>query len=187
MLAAVRHRVPAMMMKKAPHFLIALRQSSSSISYLREIDGVPKPGAFSRATTHGGLVYVSGTGASSNDTGSVETTPMTAAEETCGALENISKILKAANSSVDRIVNATMLISDPKDYAECNEAYVAFLKEHGCVELPSRATALWGVPTNAKVAFSCVAAVADQTDNKRDDHEHAPGEGGGWTRERLCP
>ena len=52
-----------------------------------------------------------------------------------------------------------MLLSDPNDYAECNGAYVEFFAEHGGAELPSRSTALWGVPTTAKVAFSVIAAV----------------------------
>ena len=151
--AALRHRPSVSNSSRA---LLAVTRRI--ISYLREVDGVPKPGAFSRATTHNGLVYVSGTGAS-NDTASGPVEMMTAADETRGALENISKILNAANTSIDRIVSATMLLSDPSYYAECNEAYVAYLAQHGCAELPSRATALWGVPTSAKVAFSCVAAV----------------------------
>ena len=38
------------------------------ITYLGAVTGVPASGAFSRATTHDGMVYVSGTGGA-NDTG----------------------------------------------------------------------------------------------------------------------
>ena len=52
-----------------------------------------------------------------------------------------------------------MLLTDKEDYAECNRAYVQFFRERGVVELPARSTAMWGVPTTAKVAFSAVAIV----------------------------
>ena len=119
---------------------------------------MPKPTAVTqsaRATVHGNMVYVSGTGATQN-----ETEPLSTMEETLGALENVAKILHAANSSVDRIVNVTMLLSDPHDYADCNEAYVEFFKRHG-ENLPSRSTAKWGGPPNLKVAFGCIAATRE--------------------------
>ena len=78
--------------------------------------------------------------------------------ETRAALENIAKILAAAGSSPDRIVTATMLLTDKDDYAKCNTAYCDYFREHGGAELPARSTALWGVPTSARVAFSVVAA-----------------------------
>ncbi|CAK0860391.1 unnamed protein product [Prorocentrum cordatum] len=130
------------------------------ISYFRAVDGVPAPGAFSRATVHNGLVYVSGTGAD-NDTAGGAVPEMTAAEETLRALENVATILRATGSSPDQIVSASMLLSNRDDYAECNAAYVDFFSKHGGPELPARSTALWGVPTTAKVAFSVVAVQPD--------------------------
>ncbi len=50
-----------------------------------------------------------------------------------------------------------MLITDPADYAECNAEYV----KHFPGGLPARHTARFGVPTEAKVAFSCIALAAD--------------------------
>lgn len=45
---------------------------------------------------------------------------------------------------------------------QANRAYVAFFEEHGLAgRLPARSTAMWGVPTTAKVAFSVVAAAGD--------------------------
>ena len=46
-----------------------------------------------------------------------------------------------------------MLITDPADYAECNAEYVKHFP-HG---LPARHTARFGVPTEAKVGFACIA------------------------------
>jgi len=52
------------------------------------------------------------------------------------------------------VVNVTMLLSSKDDYKECNEEYVKWWPAES---LPTRATALWGVPTEAKVGFSCIA------------------------------
>jgi 2-iminobutanoate/2-iminopropanoate deaminase len=164
------------------------RSLCSAIRYLPAVEGAPPPGAFSRATVHGGLVYVSGTGGAENDTGGHVTT-LTATEETSRALANVATVLRAAGSSPKNIVTAQMLLTDKSHCtlcllclapstsryslhlprraawflradAECNAAYVAWFAEHGGPDLPARTTALWGVPTAAKVAFSVVAAVS---------------------------
>jgi 2-iminobutanoate/2-iminopropanoate deaminase len=115
----------------------------------------PAPGAFSRATRAAGLVFVSGTGAG-NDIGG---TPRdgTAAQQTRWALENVETILRAAGSSLDRVVQVTLLIQDPSDYHEINAEYVT----HFPKGLPARHTARFGVPTRAKVAFACIALGPD--------------------------
>jgi 2-iminobutanoate/2-iminopropanoate deaminase len=115
----------------------------------------PAPGAFSRATRAAGLVFVSGTGAG-NDVGG-RPKGGTAADQARGAIENIAAILKAAGTSLDRVVQVTMLITDPADYHEINAEYV----KHFPNGLPARHTARFGVPTTAKVAFACIALAGD--------------------------
>src|ERR1700682_152712 len=88
----------------------------------------PAPGAFSRATRAAGLVFVSGTGAR-NDLGR-QAREGTAAEQTRGALENVATVLAAAGSSLERVVQVTLLIQDPADYHEINAEYVKHLP-HG--------------------------------------------------------
>jgi len=66
-------------------------------------------------------------------------------------------VLSTANSRLDRLVQITMLITDPADYDACNAEYV----KHFPCGLPARQTARFGVPTEAKVAFSCIALVAE--------------------------
>ena len=100
-----------------------------------------------------------GTGGAENDTATGKVSELTVHEETLLALANIGKILDATNSSFGRIVSAQMLLTDKSDYHEANRAYVEFFKRLGLPDLPARSTALWGVPTSAKVAFSVVAAV----------------------------
>jgi 2-iminobutanoate/2-iminopropanoate deaminase len=51
------------------------------------------------------------------------------------------------------VVQVTMLITDPSDYEACNAEYV----KHFPGGLPARQTVRFGVPTDAKVAFSCIA------------------------------
>ncbi|NBW15940.1 MAG: hypothetical protein EBR82_48950, partial [Caulobacteraceae bacterium] len=55
--------------------------------------------------------------------------------------------------SLGRVVQMTMLITDPADYAACNAEYV----RHFPGGLPARHTARFGVPTDARVAFACIA------------------------------
>ena len=69
------------------------------------------------------------------------------------ALATLDLILREAGSDLSRAVQVTMLITDPADYDACNEEYV----KHFPGGLPARHTARFGVPTEAKVAFSCIA------------------------------
>ncbi len=115
----------------------------------------PEPGAtrpFSRATVAAGLVFVSGHSAPHDPAAGVHRgeTPQ---EEVRNALAMLGRILVQAGSSLDRAVQVTMLITDPADYAACNEEYV----RHFPGGLPARHTARFGVPTEARVAFSCIA------------------------------
>ncbi|MEO3472246.1 RidA family protein [Roseomonas sp. CAU 1739] len=112
--------------------------------------GEPRP--FSRATRAGGLVYVSGHSAPHDPAAGIHR-GATAAEQTRNALAMVDAILREAGSSLDRAVQVTMLITDPADYAECNAEYV----KHFPNGLPARHTARFGVPTEAKVAFACIA------------------------------
>ena len=98
----------------------------------------PAPGAFSRATRAAGLVFVSGTGAG-NDIGGAPREG-TAAEQTRWALENVAAILRAAGSSLDRVVQVTLLIQDPADYHEINAEYVS-ISRRGCRRGTRRASA----------------------------------------------
>ena len=81
----------------------------------------------------------------------------TAAEQVRNALAAIGETLRSAGSSLDRVVQVTMLITDPADYDACNAEYVKHFP-HG---LPARHTARFGVPTEAKVAFACIALAGD--------------------------
>lgn len=117
--------------------------------------GSPRP--FSEATRAGGLVFVSGHSAPHDPERGI-LRGETPADEVRNALAKVASILAAAGSSLDRVVQMTMLITDPADYAACNAEYV----KHFPGGLPARHTARFGVPTEARVAFACIA-LADET------------------------
>ena len=121
--------------------------------------GQPEPGSprpFSAATRAGGLVFVSGHSAPHDPSRGIFRGD-SPADEVRNALALIARILEDAVSSLDRVVQATMLITDPADYAACNAEYV----KHFPKGLPARHTARFGVPTEARVAFSCIALAGD--------------------------
>ncbi|MBR0641865.1 RidA family protein [Plastoroseomonas hellenica] len=107
---------------------------------------------FSRAVKAAGMVWVSGHSAPHDPARGIHRGE-TAADEVRNALNFIAGLLAEAGSSLDRVVQVTMLISDRADYAACNAEYV----KHFPNGLPARHTALFGVPTEAKVGFACIA------------------------------
>jgi 2-iminobutanoate/2-iminopropanoate deaminase len=107
----------------------------------------PQPGEkrpFARATKAAGLVFVSGI------SGGVAGT---ATEETAAALNNMKAVLEEAGSSMERVVEVTLLITNSADYDEINAEY----KKHFPAGLPARHTVRFGVPTTAKCGFACIA------------------------------
>jgi 2-iminobutanoate/2-iminopropanoate deaminase len=111
---------------------------------------------FSRATRAAGLIFVSGHSAPHDPARGLDRGD-TAALQVRNALRHVAEILRDAGSSLDRVVQVTMLITDPADYPACNAEYV----KHFPGGLPARHTARFGVPTDAKVAFSCIALAGE--------------------------
>jgi 2-iminobutanoate/2-iminopropanoate deaminase len=120
-----------------------------------EFFGQPEPGdtrPFSRFVKAAGMIWVSGHSAPHDPERGIHR-GATPADEVRNALALIASLLTEAGSSLDRVVQVTMLISDRADYAACNAEYV----KHFPGGLPARHTALFGVPTDARVGFACVA------------------------------
>ena len=116
----------------------------------------PQKLPFSRATRAAGLVFVSGHSAP-HDPANGRPRPDSPQGQVREALATVARILEEAGSSLERVVQVTMLITDPTDYDACNEEYV----KHFPNGLPARHTARFGVPTDARVAFACVALAGD--------------------------
>ncbi len=115
---------------------------------------------FSRATRAGGWVFVSGHAAPHDPTLGIERGE-SVTQEVRNALNLIKQILQDAGSTLEQVVQVTMLITDPNDYEECNQEYI----KHFPNGLPARHTARFGVPTSARVAFSCIAIAGNQSES----------------------
>ena len=76
---------------------------------------------YSQAVRSGGFVFVSGQGPLDAKTGEVVGT--TIQEQTAQSLRNVSAILQAAGTSLDRVVSATFILADPDDFAGMNEEW----------------------------------------------------------------
>ena len=77
---------------------------------------------FSHAVKAAGLVFVSGTAPYSPETGKL--VGDTIQEQTAQSLRNISAILSAAGTSLDRAVSATVILANEDDFAGMNEEWL---------------------------------------------------------------
>ncbi len=83
----------------------------------------PKPpAAYSQAVKTAGLVFVSGTFPIDPETGKIEA--QTVQEQTRQCLKNISAILEAAGSSIERILSATVILAEEEDFSGMNEEWL---------------------------------------------------------------
>lgn len=80
---------------------------------------------FSRSVSNDEWVFVAGTTGFDYET---MTLPESAYEQTLAAWDNVKTALEAAGSSLDEIVNYTMVITDPADLAEVSSAMVERLR-----------------------------------------------------------
>ena len=80
------------------------------------------PPTYSEAVRAGGLVFVSGTGP--HDPVSGKIVGDTIQEQTRQCLKNISAILEAADSSLEGIVSATVILLEETDFTGMNEEWV---------------------------------------------------------------
>ena len=93
-----------------------------SRNIVRTLEAPPSPPTFSQAVKAAGLVFVSGTGPIDPGTGKIKGD--TVQEQTRQCLTNIAAILKAAGSSMDKIVSATVILLEEEDFAGMNEEWV---------------------------------------------------------------
>jgi len=102
-----------------------------------------------------GWVFCSGQIPVDPDTG--ELSRGDAAEQADLVLRNLSAVLEAAGSSLDRVVKTTVFLADIGDFAAVNGVYARHFGEHR----PARATVQAGaLPKGCAVEIECVARVA---------------------------
>ena len=113
-------------------------------------------GPYSQAIKAGGFVFVSGQIPIDPQTGQFVAGGV--AEQTEQVLKNLSAVLEAAGSSLDRVVKTTVFLADMKEFTGMNEVYATFFSGPP----PSRATvAAAGLPRDARVEIEAVALASE--------------------------
>ena len=112
-------------------------------------------GPYSQAVKVGNLVFTAGQVALDPQTGKMVEGDVTAQAEQ--VLKNLTAVLQAAGSSLDRVVKATVFLADMNDYAAVNAVYGRYLGS----EPPARsAVQVAGLPLGARVEIELIA-IAD--------------------------
>lgn len=110
-------------------------------------------GPYSQATKSNNVVYVSGQLPIDPATGALSTEDI--AGQTKLVMNNISNILEAAGSSLDKILMTTILVADLSDFGAINEAYGSFFEK----DAPARACyQVAALPKNASIEVAVIAA-----------------------------
>jgi reactive intermediate/imine deaminase len=85
-------------------------------------------GHYSQAVVHNGFVFVAGQ--LGGDPARPGVVPPTIEEQTENALKNVSAILAAAGSSLDRVVQMTVYVSDIALWSQVNATYAKIMGSH---------------------------------------------------------
>lgn len=93
-------------------------------------------GPYSQAIEVNGMVYTSGVIPVVPESGEI---PEGSASQAKQALTNLSNLLKAAGSGMDKVVKTTVFIKEMNDFAAINEVYETFFSSdfpaRSCVEV----------------------------------------------------
>jgi 2-iminobutanoate/2-iminopropanoate deaminase len=110
-------------------------------------------GAYSQAVVTGGLVFTAGQIPLHPDGHLVEGDVRV---QTHQALDNLSAVLDAAGSGLDRAVKCTVFLADMNDFAAMNEVYGSYFVG----DPPARsAVEVARLPRDVRVEIECVAEV----------------------------
>jgi 2-iminobutanoate/2-iminopropanoate deaminase len=120
-------------------------------------EGAPKPfgGApYNQAIRAAGLVFCAGQVGLEPASGTLVDGGVEA--QARRAMENLSAVLEAAGTSVDRIVKTTIFVTDLGDFAAVNAVYGSFFE----ADPPARSTVqVAGLPGGAVVEIEAIALV----------------------------
>ena len=119
-------------------------------------ENAPKPpAAYSQAIKSGGFVFVAGQGPF--DPRSGEVVGQSIQEQTAQCLRNVSAILEAAGSALQRVVSATVIIAEESEFAGMNEEWVKWFPD----QPPARQGAKLPVrPKGMKISIAVIAEAA---------------------------
>jgi 2-iminobutanoate/2-iminopropanoate deaminase len=111
-------------------------------------------GPYSQAIRANGLIFASGQIPINPETGQFVAGGI--AEQTEQAIKNLSRVLEAAGSGLNRVVKTTVFLADMEEFAAMNEVYGRFFNE----KPPARATVEAArLPRDARVEIEAIALV----------------------------
>ena len=115
-------------------------------------DNAPKAiGPYSQAKIAGGFVYASGQIPVNPATGKVEASDV--AGQTEQVCKNVTALLEAAGSSIEKVVKTTCFLSDIADFAAFNEVYAKYF-----TSAPARScVAVKDIPKGCLVEIEAIA------------------------------
>lgn len=110
-------------------------------------------GPYSQGVREGDTVYVSGQGPVDPETGEVVSGDV--GKQTARTLENVAAVLEAGGSSLDRVVKATVFLTDMRDYEAVNDVYAEYMSD----PFPARsAVGVASLPIDIAVEIEVVAS-----------------------------
>lgn len=111
-------------------------------------------GPYSQAIVAGDLVFCSGQIPLDPET--MTLVGETVTEQTTQVLKNLSEVLKAAGSGLDKVIKTTVFLKDMNNFVEMNDVYASFFGDHK----PARAAVeVARLPKDVKVEIECVAQI----------------------------
>ena len=111
-------------------------------------------GPYSQAIKAGDLVFCSGQ--IPLDPVNMTLVGETIADQTEQVLLNLSEVLKAAGTGLEKVVKTTVFLKDMNNFVEMNEVYAKFFGDHK----PARATVeVARLPKDVLVEIECTALI----------------------------
>ena len=129
------------------------KEGFQTVRQIVETENAPRAiGPYSQAISAGGFVFCSGQIPLDPQTG--EFVSGGVAEQTEQVLRNLSAVLEAAGTGLERVVKTTVFLADMNDFAAMNEVYGRYFNE----KPPARATIEAArLPRDARVEIEAVA------------------------------
>jgi len=113
-------------------------------------------GPYSQGIRSGNLIFTAGQIALDPETQQVVASGIT--EQTARVLDNLKAVLEAGGSGLERVVKATVYLTDFNDFAAMNEVYGAYLGKDGAA--PARTTVeVSRLPRNVLIEIELIAEV----------------------------
>lgn len=122
-----------------------------------QVPGLKAIGPYSQAVRAGGLLFVSGQPGINPST--AEAAGPTFEAQARQAFQNLDTVLRAGGSSLDLVVNTTVLVTDIASFPDLNRLFAEFFP----VDPPARMVMQVPLPRDLLISIGCVAALEDTT------------------------